>query len=584
MAQRSTAPRRNRSARTQASRKGGGRTQAMAAFADSNRAIVVLIFFVAVALLFFGRLFYLQIIKAEEYSAQAQATRTVSYQTTARRGTIYDRNGTVLATSVDATTIYADPSAVTNPGQTATKLAEVLGGDANEYLEKLQRSNSTFVYIKRQATVEEGAKVKELDLEGIHFLADTRREYPNGSIGGQIIGYCNVDGEGITGLELQYNDVLCGTSGSYSAERAEDRSTPIAGAEGEVTAAVDGQDIIISIDIELQEYVENAIKEGMTSLEAAGGSTVIMDATTGEIYAACSLPYMNPTNMKELEEGGDQLKPVTQAFEPGSIFKTVSAMALLETETMAPEDELYCPSSITADEYTVSDAHERGDVTYTFRDIINQSSNVGIALACEKMGYETLYNYILKYGFGERTGVDYPGESAGIVNDYDTWAKITKYNVSFGHGLTVTPLQMVRFYGALVNDGMQVTPHFLISKPQTGEVVEYETKETIENKDAIPTMLDMLKTVVTDGTGTGAAIEGYQVAGKTGTAQVAKDGSYAKSLYNLSFVGVLPDTPDNECQLVCFVGANEDPYERNVTRLFSDIMSFAIERYKISPQ
>lgn len=558
----------------------GGFASSFSAAADSNRASVLVAFFALLALLFFGRLFYLQVIVSGQYSAMAQETRTVSFDTTPRRGTIYDRNGTVLATSVDATTIYANPAEVDDPAGEAAKLAEVLGGEAADYQEKLSQESTTFVYLKRQADVEVAAQVKQLGLKGVYFIADTRREYPCGRIGGQVIGFCNVDGEGITGLELQYDDVLSGTPGTYSAERGQN-GIPIPGGVHEETPAVDGQDIMISIDIQLQEYVEERLEQGAKDIGAEGGTAVVMDGGTGEIYAAATLPYLNPADMSTVEEGADQLKGVTQAYEPGSVFKTVSTMALLETDSMKPDDTLFCPAVIEADGYKVSDSHERDDATFTLREILDQSSNVGISLSVEKMGFDKLYDHIKTYNLNEPTGVDYPGEASGTLQPFDKWARITGYNVSFGQGIAVTPLQITRFYGALVNDGVEVTPHFLINLPQTGETPTYATEDVIANKSAIPTMVDMLKTVVTDGTGKPAQIEGFSVAGKTSTAEVAEGGKYKEDVYNLCFTGFLADSSS---QLVCFVGANEVPGTGNVAGVFKDIMTCAIDRFKIMPE
>ena len=224
----------------------------------------------------------------------------------------------------------------------------------------------------------------------------------------------------------------------------------------------------------------------------------------------------------------------------------------------------------------------------TLRQILDQSSNVGISLAVEEMGFQELYDHIVKYGLHKSTGVDYPGEgeagtdALGYLVPFDEWSRVTGYNVSFGQGISVTPLQMTRFYGAIINDGVACTPHFLISKPQTGENPEYATEQIVENTSVLPTMIDMLKTVVTDGTGTAAAIDGFEVAGKTSTAEIydEENGGYRKGVYNICFTGFLADSSS---QLVCFVGANEVPGDRVVTPVFKDIMTTAIDRFKITP-
>ena len=551
------------------------------ALADgSNRAAVAIAVFAVIALVFVGRLVYLQVIKSSEYSAMAQESRTANIETSPRRGTIYDRNGYVLATSVDATTIYANPYEVTDAKGEAKELAEILGGEAADYEALLTKDDISFVYIKRKADVEVADRVKELKLAGIYFLSDTKREYPYGQIGGQVIGTVNIDGEGLTGLELQYDDVLSGTGGKLVVERGRD-GTPIPGGVKEEVAAVDGQDIIISLDISLQEKVEESLTQGVKDVNGESGNAIVMDAGTGEIYAAASLPLYDPNDLSTIVDGSEtQAKSITQIFEPGSIFKTVSTMAILENGVMGPEDEIFCPAVIEADEYQVSDAHERGDETMTLRQILDNSSNVGISLSVEKLGFTELYNKIVKYNLNELTGVDYPGEGLGSLLPREQWAKITGYNISFGQGVSVTPLQMVRFYGALINDGVEVTPHFLVEKPLSDETPAYATEDVVDNKEAIPTITSMLETVVSSGTGTGAQIEGYRVAGKTSTAEIAEEGVYKKDVYNLCFTGFLPDSSS---QLVCFVGANEVPGGGNVSSVFKDIMAFAIDRYKIMP-
>ena len=567
---------------------------------DSNRAFVPILIFAALALIVFFRLFYLQVIVAGEYSEQAEEARLVSIDVDARRGTIYDRNGTVLAISVDATTVYCNPSEVNDAGRAAQLLSETLGGQIADYLGTLTQSNLSFAYIAQKIDVEVAqdlkAKLDEAQVKGVYFLDDTRREYPNGQVGGQIIGACEIAVDedsgteyysGISGLEAYYDDILSGTPGRYVAERGQ-YGVPIPGGVHEDTPAVDGQDIVISLDITLQGYLEERLAQGVADIEGTGGNAVVMDAGTGEIYAAASTPYFNPADRSVVEEGATQLKSVTDLLEPGSIFKTVSTLAVLETGTYGPDDEIFCPSYITADGYTISDAHARGDQTMTLRQILDQSSNVGISLAVEEMGFQELYDHIVKYGLHKRTGVDYPGEgeagtdALGYLVPFDEWSRVTGYNVSFGQGISVTPLQMTRFYGAIINDGVACTPHFLISKPQTGENPEYATEQIVENTSVLPTMIDMLKTVVTDGTGTAAAIDGFEVAGKTSTAEIydEENGGYRKGVYNICFTGFLADSSS---QLVCFVGANEVPGDRVVTPVFKDIMTTAIDRFKITP-
>lgn len=558
---------------------------------------------------------------AGEYSSQAYEARTSKITIEPRRGTIYDRNGVVLATSVEATTIYVDPVEVSDANLTASLLAEVLGGETKDYLEQVTANNTRYSVIKRKADTAVGDQLEQLAEEkvaeaqteenakasaeerdaktindGIHYVTEWRREYPNGQTAGQIVGVCSVGLDednnreyyyGICGLEYYYDDILAGETGYDETEYGRD-GTAIPGATHEHKDAVDGEDVVISIDIELQQYVEERLTQGVKDTGGESGSAVVMDGATGEIYAAASLPLFNPNDRNSIKDGATQLKCVTDLFEPGSIFKSVATMAILETDTMTPDDTLYCPSILYADEYKISDHEDRSDTTYSLREILNESSNVGISLATEKMGFTTFYDYILKYNLHKKTGVDFPGEGEdgtdvlGYLTNVDDWTLAQSYNICFGQGISVTPMQMVRFYGAITNNGVECTPHFLMSKVGSGETVEYGTADVIENKESIPTMQSMLKTVVSDGTGTAAAIDGYNVAGKTSTAEVYDEvnGGYKEGVYNMAFTGFLADSSS---QLVCFVGSYNVPnYGSIVTPIFKDIMTTAIDRFNIT--
>lgn len=550
--------------------------------ATSSRIATIFALFAIVALIFVVRLFVLQFVLADDYSQQAQDSRTVDIEITPKRGTIYDRNGNVLATSVDCTTIYCNPTEIQDVDGTARQLKKILGGKTATYTEALSRQNTSFAYVQRQVDSDKAQKVQDLNIQGLYFLSDSKREYPNGSIGGQIIGLTDIDGNGLTGLELYYNGILGGNAGHVTYEQGQN-GIVIAGTEHR-QEAVAGQDIVISLDLDMQEYVEKAVSTGATNLGGDSGQSVLMDGSTGEILAAASTPLLNPAKKDNIKEGATELKTVTQAFEPGSIFKAVTMLACLEEGVVTPETKIFCPAKLKADEYTISDAHERGDTTYTATEIIQHSSNVGISLCAQKLGFDKLYQYIGKYKLDEEyTGVDFPGEASGYLSNVSDWSEIQADNVSFGQGVSVTPIQMTRFYAMLANGGTSVTPHFLIERPQSDGKVSYRTEKVVNNSKAIKNLDKMLETVVSDGTGTAAAIDGFKVAGKTGTAEYVQDGQsgYAKSSYNLSFVGYLPESNSD---LVCFVGVTKVPADSVTTNIFKDIMTFAINRYNISPQ
>lgn len=564
--------------RNQAPRRGAFDHGAASSVLSDGRARFILFVFLAIASVFLLRLVFLQVIVAGDYSEQASISRTSVIDVPAKRGTIYDRNGNVLAMSVDAKTVYCNPNEVTDASWEAEQIASVLGGKSSDYEGLLETEDTSFVYIQRKVELETAEKLMEMELDGVHFLEDSKRVYPYGEVAGQIIGLTDIDDNGQSGLELYYDDILKGTAGRIVAEYGQDGMT-IPGGTHEYVQAVNGQDIVISIDIGMQQKVEESLKSGVETIEGKAGSAVLMDGGTGEIYAIASLPLLNPADRTKVEAGATEIKAVSSAFEPGSIFKTVTFMAIMEAGVLTPDDTIFCPAALPADEYYVTDAHERGDETMTVRDILNRSSNVGTSLAASKLGFPALYDKIVEYNLTEATGVDFPGESGGYLTDQSQWSTIQSYNVSFGQGVSVTPLQITRFYGALVNEGVECTPHFLLKNLTTGEEPQWSTEKVIENTDAIDTVDSMLQTVVTDGTGTTAAVEGYQAAGKTGTAEYAdEEGGYVEGVYNISFTGYLSNT---NSQLVCFVGATEVPGDRTMTGTFSDIMTFATERYRI---
>lgn len=534
--------------------------------------------FLALSLVFAVRLVQLTVVDAGKNADAAADSRTVSITLAPKRGTIYDRNGNVLATSVDAKTVYCNPRDVTDADWEAEQIASALGGKASDY-KKLLTQDTTFVYLEKQVEMERAEKLQDLNLDGIYFLDDSKRVYPYGEVGGQVIGLIDVDGNGLTGLELYYDDILSGEPGKLTAQYYGDDGATIPGSVTEDEPAVDGEDIVISLDIGMQQYLEERLVLTAEELEGKGGNSLIYDGGTGEIYACASLPYLDPSDREHIKEGSTELRSITTAFEPGSIFKTVTFTAIMEAGLFSPDDTLFCPAYLPADEYFVSDAHDRGDETMTIRQILDQSSNVGTSLAASELGFTELYEKILAYNLNEPTGVDYPGDAGGFLSEVSEWSTIQAYNVSFGQGISVTPMQIARFYGALVNDGVECTPHFLMKRLNSDEQPEWKTEQVIENKEAIATVTDMLTTVVEDGTGKDAAIEGYTVAGKTGTAEYASEsGGYVEGNSNISFVGFLPNS---NSQLVCFVGATEVPGDRSTTAAFRDIMSFATERYRI---
>lgn len=545
----------------------------------NGRLGILLIIFFVFALVLAGRLVWLQIIDAQNISERG-TSREVTIDIEPRRGTIYDRNGTILATTVDAYNVFCHPHVVSSDkvDQLAQTLANVFGGEVNDYKSKIQ-SDTNFVYLFKGADEDQMNQIKDLAIEGVDFEKTSKRVYPCGATASQIIGVLNSDGEAITGLELYYDDILGGTAGQKTTQYSKE-GVPVPGSEQVTAEVVNGKDIVLSIDIDLQEKLEEALALRVEEVQASGGSAMVVDAATGEIYACSSSPTFNITDLSEIKEGATNLSSISSSYEPGSTMKAATMLAALEEGIVNPDTEYFCPATLKVDDYTITDSHERGDETMSATTIIADSSNVGVSLIARDMGFEKLYEYIQKYQLTETTGVDYPGEAQGYVAPRDQWSEVQGYNISFGQGLTTTPIEMVRFYAALANNGTATQPHFLLDVPTEEEDRTYATTQITDNQSAIDQLETMMEATVTRGTGTDAQIDGYRVVGKTGTAEIASEsGGYQQGVYNLSFIGYLPNASTN---LVCFVGAYDVPGERQTVAAFQDIMSFAIDRYNIT--
>ena len=575
----------------------------------SNKEAWLLLVFIVLVIAILARLVMLGVVDASTLAAQSKSQRTTIIEVPALRGTIYDRNGNILAISVDATTIYVNPSEVVNARDTAMVLSEVLGGSASDYLDTIIHSASpTFAYIIRQGDPDQAKLLQERNealrkeyidslseeervpaeiktaLTGIHYLTDSARVYPYGSVGAQVIGAVDLEGHGQSGLEQTYDSILRGIAGTMTVERGRD-GTPMVGGVIEETAAVKGQDIIISIDIDLQQFIEESLVAASETSNSEDSNVLLLDGATGEILAAASLPlYERDTLTQEaVEAGATTLKCVTAAFEPGSVFKTVTAAAALSSDAITTEDSLFCPAELVIYDYSIKDVRERGDETMTLKTILSKSSNVGISLVEERIGNGTFAQFLELYGFGEYSHVDYPGETSGLLDDVSKWTPIQAANISFGQGIQVSSLQIASFYAAIANGGVLVQPHFLIARPQLDKELPYNY-ETILSTDVVEELEDILLSVVSEGTGRGAAIEGYEVAGKTGTAEkVSSEGGYLEDEYIVSFVGYIANSNSNIVCIASFDNPIDAMGNPPSIPLYTTIMEFVINRYLVVP-
>lgn len=547
---------------------------------------VLLVLFAVLALVVVGRLVFLQVIRAGWLSSQAENQRTNVMALHAKRGTIYDRNGNVLAVSEECQTIYANPQEINDPTKAARIVAQILDGASNDYLERL-RQDTSFVYLRRQVDTSVADKLKDaLDdagVSGIYFLEDTKRMYPYGGVAGQVLGVVGIDGDGLSGLELYYDDILKGTDGEMIMEVGRG-GTPIAGAANEVTPAKNGSDIMISLDIDVQRVAEEQITQAVKDYEADSGSVMVIDPQTGEILAACSTPLLDVTNLEDAVDESYTMKLVSASYEPGSIFKVLTASIGVDDKLIGANSVWNVPAEVKVGDDYVSDVDNRDySMDMTLREIMRRSSNAGMALIGQQViGKKRFAQGVANFQIGQKTGIDYPGEAAGIVKDADAYDGSTLGNMAFGQGLAIPMVQMVKAVGAVANGGTLLTPHFLVT--QDGKEVHWKKKGTAISSKTAAEVTDMMRTVVDEGTAMDADVDGYDVAAKTGTGQqVNDDGSgYKENSFVSSLIGFAnADDP----HVLVYVGLNGTAYHGSAAgTAFSAIMEEALSDMGVRPE
>lgn len=525
-----------------------------------------------------ARLLWLQVIDAPNLSTKAQSLHTTNVTLTAKRGTIFDRNGNVLATSVECRTIYCNPKEVTNKPACAQELANALGGTADDYLSTLSQ-DTTFAYVQRRVDTDVAqdllSALSEDGITGVYALTDVKRVYPYGAVGGQVLGFVDTDGNGITGLELQYDDVLKGTDGEMLMERGRD-GQPVAGGASQIHEATDGEDIITSLDINIQQVAETQLAQAVEDVKGESGNAMVTDPKTGEILAACSTPYADLTNPSSITNDGLKLSNVTDSYEPGSTMKVLTMAIGYDTGTITKNSTFSVPPKVKVGDDEVSDADDRDytmDMTPT--EIMRRSSNTGAALVGKAIGADNFSAGLAKFGIGQKTGIDFPGEADGIVPSRDQYTGATTGAAAFGQGIAFPSVQLVRAVGAVANGGTMMTPHFLIQKGD--ETVDWgEGEQVISEQAAECVVNDMRAVVQDDGTGKKANIAGYDVVGKTGTGeQASSEGGYVENHFMSSFIGF---ANGSDAAVLCYVGINGTAYHGSAAAVpsFVAIMNEAL--------
>lgn len=490
------------------------------------------------------RLGQLQLVHAERLAGIAQRQQLSTIVLAPHRGRLLDRRGRPLAVNLEATSIYAVPAAIDDHAAFAARIAPAVGLPVHEVRARLGRGRY-FAWLVRKASPEVVARVRRLDLRGqIGFRIEDLRAYPNGTLAAPLLGFVGIDNQGLAGVELAYDETLRGQAGEAVA--AHDGVGRLLVETQRVTAdPLDGSDLLLTIDQVIQHIAERELDAAMSRTRARGGIVAVMDVPTGEILAVAQRPTFDPN-------AGVQARPelwmnriVGQVYEPGSTFKVFLAAAALDSGLVDPEERFYDPGFLRVGGHVIRNASGRRHGWITLTDILRHSSNVGSAQVASRLGAEGLHRYIAAFGFGSPTRIDLPGEVAGIVPPPASWRSPSLQTIGFGQGISVTPAQLLTAAAALGNGGLLVRPHVVRGeRDRQGRMTAVTSGQTGRRAVAATharAVVRMMTAAVGDGTGALAAIEGYPVAGKTGTAQKpSAGGGYEPNRYVGSFLGLVP--------------------------------------------
>jgi cell division protein FtsI (penicillin-binding protein 3) len=481
------------------------------------------------------RAFWLQGVEGAQLASEAVSQQTETVTVPSLRGSLLDRRGNKLASSEDAATVYATPYQVKNPPRAAAELAPILDQSRAEVLEALT-AESGFSYVAHKVDLETAARIEALDLEGIGELPDSRRTYPQGDMAGQVIGAVGSENQGLTGLEIGEESVLAGSDGERRI---------VKDALGEpirletVKEAEDGEDVQLTLDPVIQEKAEEVLAGVGETYAPKGATAIVVDPRNSQILAMANWPPVDPTNLSEASNEDLLNKATGFTYEPGSTFKAFTVAAALEEKLVTPTTEFTLAPSIQVADRVIEDAEARPTENMTVAQILAQSSNVGAVTIGLAVGAEKFSRWISRFGFGRPTGVRFPGEERGIVLPLEKYSGSTMGNLPIGQGLSVTPIQMVAGYTAIADGGILKPPQLIkrigdeeIDEPSGRRVISAQVAEQVR---------EMLEGVLAPGgTASEVSVPGYTLAGKTGTAQVAENGTYSETKYVASFIGFAP--------------------------------------------
>ena len=551
---------------------------------QANRRIRLLL--VVFCLVFAGtlaRAFWLQGVRAASLSRMAQSQHRETVAIPASRGTVYDRTGVQLAIGEQATTVYADPRAVTDALGIARAAQQIFGKqvvDANALYPELLDKSKAFVYVVRKADPDQAALLAKRGFDGLGFYPEERRAYPQHTVAASLLGYAGIDNQGVAGLEYGYDRFLRGKPGVETIVK-----DPFGRALDTVSSkpVQEGSDVFLTIDHTIQAEAESVLRQTLREWGGKSASAIVLDPRTGEVLAMADAPGYDANSFSTVNPAISRNRAVTDQYEPGSTFKLVTVSGALADHLVTPSTKFVLPYEIKVADRWIHDAEQRGTETMTVAKILTHSSNVGAITLAEKLGGARLEQWMGRWGFGRPTGIDYPGEGTGSVLPLDKWSGSTIGNVPIGQGVAVTPIQMAAAYAAVANGGVWTRPHLV-------ERVAGHPLPKPERRRILPAAVDaqvsaMLANVVADGTGVEVQIPGYKVAGKTGTAQVPDAaGGYSAGKYVASFVGYVPASKPRLVVLVKVQEPTKAIWGGTVAApAFAEIARFCLQYLEIPP-
>jgi cell division protein FtsI (penicillin-binding protein 3) len=522
------------------------------------------------------RVFDLQAVQASELESQALDQRLRNVELAADRGPIVDRNGRELAVTVEASSIYANPREIPQPVEVAQQLGAVLGISQSELMEALTKDTG-FVYLARKVEPSVADTVAALRLPGIYSLDELTRAYPAGPLAAQVIGIVGIDNAGLEGMELTYEEDLRGTPGQLVFERARDGKR-IPQADFSRVEAETGTELVTSLDTEIQFFVERQIALTQAETGAHAVTAVVLDTETFEILAMASSPGFDPRALRDYPAENRRNRAVTDTYEPGSTQKLITVAAAIEEGVVSPSTEFVVDDRITVFDREYRDYKPHETWVLSTEDIVARSSNVGTIRIWEKLGNETLSEYLGSFGLGFPTGVVFPGEARGVVRPVTEWCDSCGASTSIGYRVAVTPLQMTSVFATIANDGVRLTPSLIHGATSTDPV-------QVVSESTASIMRSMLARVVDEGTGSSASVAGYEVGGKTGTTRIfdSEAGEYGEDVM-ASFIGIGP-IKDARLAVGVFVESPQTPEDATggdvAAPAFAEIMEFSLFRLGI---